>query len=441
MLFIYTERITDRIQYIMQYVFEERLGIQFFITDKLEQFSAVTGALRIAYATEGIDNALFFFAQPLLFENDIKKIELREGVTDQTTVLFTHDHKAALSFDVFAAIFYLISRYEEYLNDPKDKHGNYNCSNSILVKLKVSHIPVADQWINLLKEVLIKNFPAIKFKKHSPKFGLSFDIDVAYQYKNRSIARTGAGFFKKVLTGSFKELKNQLLVLLNKKEDAFDTYSYIFNTLKNKKAVFFFDMGLYGKFDKNPSFRNKRFRTLIKYISYKAIIGLHPSYASNKNNNLIAIEKNKLEQITNRPISISRQHYLKLKLPYTYNNLLKNNIIEDYTMGYSGDYGFRAGTCHSFLFFDLEKNCVTNLRLYPFAYMDVSLNNYLKLDIDDAKKIVSEVIDVIQKHDGIFIPIWHNSTLCNCNEWKGWREVLEHTIIEIDSRNFENLFD
>ena len=83
---------------------------------------------------------------------------------------------------------------------------------------------------------------------------------------------------------------------------------------------------MYGKFDKNPSFKNKKFRQLIKAISTKAIVGLHPSYASNKNKKLIAFEKNKLEQITEKPITASRQHYLKLKLPDTYNNLISNNI-------------------------------------------------------------------------------------------------------------------
>jgi hypothetical protein len=199
-------------------------------------------------------------------------------------------------------------------------------------------------------------------------------------------------------------------------------------------------MGLYGKFDKNPSFRNRQFKQLIKKISEKAVIGLHPSYASNRNKNLIAIEKNKLEQITKKEVAASRQHYLKLKLPATYNSLIDNNINEDFTMGYAAAYGFRAGTCNSFLFFDLVKNESTGLRLYPFAYMDGTLNNYLKLGIAEAKEVVSGLIDVIYQYKGLFIPLWHNSTLCDCAEWKGWREVFEHTLKEIDNKNLEPLF-
>ncbi|MEO8711005.1 MAG: polysaccharide deacetylase family protein [Parafilimonas sp.] len=441
MLLIYTPYITTRIEYIMQYVFGERLGIEYLITNNKEQYHNNNEVLKIIYAGERLDEGLYFFAEKLLFENDIKEIELNEGAYKNIKTIFSHTENTALNFDVFAAIFYLLSRYEEYLNKPLAEHGNYDYKNSILHKLNVLDTPVVEQWIEILKDVLRKNSSSLQFKNHKPKFGLSFDIDVAYAYKARSFARTAGGIFKKVAALNFSEAKNQLLTLMNKKEDMFDTYDYIFSSIKNKKPVFFFDMGLYGKFDKNPSWKNKKFRKLIKNISEKAVLGLHPSYASNKNKNLLAIEKNKLEQITGNSIAASRQHYLKLKFPYTYNCLIENNIKEDFTMGYYYTYGFRAGTCNSFLFFDLIKNEATALRLYPFAYMDGSLNDVLKMNIEQAKKTVSKLIDTTNTYNGIFIPLWHNSTLCNCNEWKGWREVFEHTIKEIENKNFENLFN
>ena len=441
MLLIYTTNITTRIQYIMRYVFEERLGIEYSITNNKEEFISNKTSSKIVYAKENIAEKLFFYADELLFESDIKRINLKESVYNDLPVLFSHNKNSALQFDVFAAIFYLLSRYEEYLNEPLDKHRNYNYQHSILYKLKILDTPIVEQWIELFKTALLKKFPSLLFKKHIAKFGLSFDIDVAYAYKNRNAGRLIGGISKRIIQLDIGETKKQLLTLANKKEDMFDTYDYIFSSIKTKKAIFFFNMGLYGKFDKNPSFRNKKFRQLIKSISEKAMVGLHPSYSSNKNKNLIAIEKNKLEKIINKPITVSRQHYLKLKLPDTYGTLLTNNFSEDYTIGYSAVYGFRAGTCNSFLFFDLKKNETTDLRLFPFTYMDVTLNNYLQLNIEESKKVVSNLINITYKYNGIFIPLWHNSTLCDCNEWKGWREVFEHTLKEIDNKSFENLFN
>ncbi len=424
----------------MQYIFEERLGIDYSITDDDQVYNSATISLKVTYANEFSNEGLYFYATSLLFEKDIKKIELHEKFINDTAVLFAHDKTSALSFDVFAAIFYLLSRYEEYLNDPRDKHGNYDFANSILYKLNVSNTPLVEQWIELLKAVIKKEFPSIRFKQHRAKFGLSFDVDVAYAYKNRNAFILAGGLIKKMLSLNFSDVKDQLLTLLNKREDRYDTYDYIFSSIKSTKSLFFFDMGRYGKFDKNPSYKNKKFRKLIQSISGKAFVGVHPSYASNTNDKLVGIEKKQLAQITGKPVTASRQHYLKLKLPSTYNLLISNNITEDFTMGYSGYYGFRAGTCNSFLFFDLVNDQQTHLRLYPFAYMEVTLNNYLNLSIDESKKIISKLVQTIKKYNGTFIPLWHNSTLCNCKEWKGWREVFEHTLQEIINNNLENIF-
>jgi hypothetical protein len=438
---IYTLHITNRIKYIMQYVFEERLGIEYSITNDKQVYKSAATSLKISYTNESCDEGLYFYAVPLLFEKGIQQIQLNEKFVKGAAILFAHDKNAALTFDAFAAIFYLLSRYEEYLNDPRDKHGNYDYTNSILYKLNVLDTPLVEQWIEMIKDILIKNFPSIRFKDHKAKFGLSFDIDVAYAYKNRSAAILIAGFVKKILLLNLTEAKDQLLTLLNRKEDIYDTYQYIFSSIKNIKPIFFFDMGRYGRFDKNPPYKNKKFRQLIQSISEKALVGIHPSYASDANNKLVAAEKSKLEQITGKPVTASRQHYLKLKLPSTYNLLINNNIAEDFTMGYSGYYGFRAGTCNPFLFFNLVNDQQTQLHLYPFAYMEVTLNNYLTLSIDEAKKIISKLIQTVKKYNGTFIPLWHNSTLCNRNEWKGWREVFEHTLYEISNNNLENIFN
>lgn len=438
---IYTFHITNRIKYIMQYVFEERLGIEYLITDDKQVYKSAAASLKIAYANEPCDEGVYFYAAPLLFEKGIKQIQLNEKFVNGAAVLFVHDKNAALPFDAFAAIFYLLSRYEEYFNAPRDKHGNYNYTNSILYKLNVLDTPLVEQWIEMLKEVITKKFPSAQLKDHKAKFGLSFDIDVAYAYKNRSTAIFAAGFVKKILLLHFNEAKDQLLTLLKRREDMYDTYQYIFSSIKYIKPIFFFDMGNYGRFDKNPSYKNEKFRQLIQSISKKGLVGIHPSYSSNANNKLVAAEKRKLEQITGKPVTASRQHYLKLKLPSTYNLLINNNIAEDFTMGYSGYYGFRAGTCNSFLFFDLVNDQQTQLRLYPFAYMEVTLNNYLNLTIDEAKKIISRLVQTIKKYNGVFIPLWHNSTLCESKEWKGWREVFEHSLQEIMNNKLENIFN
>src|SRR5436305_488641 len=173
MLLIYTPHITNRIRYIMHYIFEERLGILYTLTNNKDEFKNNIQHLKIVYANEPLKNGLNFYACALLFEENIKAVNLSEGVFNDVKILFVHNKNSALPFDVFAAIFYLLSRYEEYLKQPLDIHGNYDYRNSILFKQKILNVPVVEQWIELLKEVLQKNFPSLQFKKHKSKFILS----------------------------------------------------------------------------------------------------------------------------------------------------------------------------------------------------------------------------------------------------------------------------
>ena len=438
MLIIYASIITNRLQYVMEYVFKEQLDIEYGLCDDKDSFIATNATYKIIYSEDKFVDELYFFSDVLLFEAIIKDIELKDGKLNDTPILFKHEKQAAISFDVFAAIFYLLSRYEEYLNKPNDKFGNYDYKNSILYKLNTLHIPVVEVWINMLKEVLVKQFPSLKFKPSKASFVLSFDIDVAYAYQNRSFKRVAGGIIKKILKFKFAALADQLLTLLHVRKDMYDTFDYILDKIDKNKSLFFFNMGSYSEYDKNPSYKNKKFRKLIQRIHTKHITGLHPSYASNSNKKLIPQEKQWLEEIVNDNVVYNRQHYLKLKFPSTYQQLIENYMRYDFTIGYHNAYGFRAGTCKSFLFFNLEKNEITNLRLFPFAIMEGTLNDVMKLTISEAKKIVLDLINVVVENNGLFIPLWHNSTLSNKENWKGWREVFECMLDEIKNRNLIN---
>ena len=69
-------------------------------------------------------------------------------------------------------------------------------------------------------------------------------------------------------------------------------------------------------------------------------------------------------------------------MPETYRNLIEFDITDDYTMGYAAQPGFRASTCSSFNFYDLDREQETKLRVHPFCIMDASLRHYLNVDVN-----------------------------------------------------------
>ena len=142
----------------------------------------------------------------------------------------------------------------------------------------------------------------------------------------------------------------------------------------------------------------------------------------------IKTEKKRLETIIHRSVVKSRQHFLILHLPHTYQKLVDNDIREDHSMGYAEHVGFRAGTCTPYRFYDLDLETATELMVYPFAVMEATLKYYMKLQPDQAKTKISEVVDKVKAVDGTFIGLWHNETLTDRGLWAGWRDVFTHMV-------------
>jgi hypothetical protein len=196
------------------------------------------------------------------------------------------------------------------------------------------------------------------------------------------------------------------------------------------KPVFFFLFSDYGQFDKNLSIYNPAFRTLIKRIADYAIVGIHPSYASNKNPQKLKKEIEDLSKCLHRQVTHSRQHFLKLSLPETYRNLIHWGITDDYTMGFADQPGFRAGTCIPFPFYDLDLHTPTSLLIHPFMFMDGTLKDYLKIPENQIVDFVKPYIEEVKRYSGTLITLWHNETHGGSGRWKGWPEIYE-TIVSL----------
>jgi hypothetical protein len=141
-------------------------------------------------------------------------------------------------------------------------------------------------------------------------------------------------------------------------------------------------------------------------------------------------EKLRLESIVNTPIVFSRQHYLRLKIPETYQNLIDLDIEEDYTMGYAKYVGFRASTCTPFYFYDLDFEIQTPLKLFPFAFMDVSLKDYMKLSNEESLAKILELKNEVKMVNGTFISLFHNETLSENYKWRGWNSIYKIMVID-----------
>jgi len=385
-----------------------------------------------------MSNALFFEASDFLFETDIRKQDLIISTYKKTKVFFQCSDFSVLPFDPFAASFYMLTRYEEYVSNVTDKMGRFPVVESLAYTHGFLNIPVVDYWILYVKRKLKDQFPGIFFKAHTFQFVNTIDVDNAFAYLEKGVLRTFRSCLKDILKLNFKNLKERCQVVFLNKKDPYDTYDTLLylHTQYKLKTLFFFLLGDYGKYDKNISFSSKKIQSIIHNVFKFCFVGIHASYESLKSPKKLYKEINRLRSILNQDIIHNRQHFLHLNIPKNYQNLIKHNITNDYSMGFPSLPGFRAGTSYSFYFFDLENNQATDLKIHSFAIMDATLNYYMKLNAHESLEVIKTIIDEVKKVNGTFISIWHNESLNYINMWEGWDNIYEDMIKYIlDDKN------
>ncbi|MCK5840160.1 MAG: polysaccharide deacetylase family protein [Bacteroidales bacterium] len=436
MTLIYTHKKTKRVEYIFNLVLNQLLGLEYNLTTDKEVFLNFEG-VKFSYSTSPLGTELFFGAVDLLFETGIKTQEFSFIDFDGDKAFYLVYEKASVfPFDPFAASFFLVSRFEEYLPHREDEHNRFRAQESCAFKNDFLHKPLVNIWSQKIREVLTKKFPELKLKEKQYQFIPTIDVDAAFAYRLKGFFRTAGGYMRALLKMDFAEILERTRVLAGLEPDPFDTFAYQLELHKKQKLnpIYFFLLADYGVNDKNIPHYNRKFQVLIKFIADYADIGIHPSYGSFQYPAKLKAEVQRLSAIVNKEIINSRQHFLRVVLPTTYRTLISLDITNDFSMGYASEPGFRAGICSPFYFYDLDLESETKLLLHPFTVMDGTLRDYQDHSTEEAIKIIKSLIDEVKAVNGTFISLWHNDSLSNAHRWSGWRNVYEELVAYARSR-------
>lgn len=435
MLLIYTHKITPRFTFTFNQIFKRIIQIKVTYTTEIEDFIAFEGP-KISYTKAPVGDEFFIRCHDLLFEQGINDLDINISNWDEVVCFFKSGSKSDLPFDIFAASFYLMSRYEEYLPHVKDEYDRFPATESLAFKNRFLEDPVVDVWAYKLKAILKNTFKNLEFKDRHFNAISTIDIDSAYAFKHKNIVRVVSGFLTDILNFKFKNFFNRGLVIFGFRKDPFDKFNKILNLQKtfNIPTIFFFLIADYTTYDKNISYNNQKFRSLIKSVADYAQVGLHPSFFTSKNELKLKKEKKRLEEIINTPIQKSRYHYLKIDLPESYQKLIDLEIGEDYTMGYAKYCGFRAGTCTPFYFYDLDFEIQTPLKIFPFAFMDGTLKDHLFLSNRNVELKIYHLIQKVKAVEGTFISLFHNETISETGRWEGWSKIYQNMLKRLSDK-------
>ncbi len=425
---VYSSQTTGRIEYIF-FTLLTAIGFQDVEFTNDQRFFVSSSLPRINYSDQPIsDNEVWIKPVNLLFEGEIKPQPDNFFDWPDPSVHSSKDGGTSFSFDVFAASFYLITRYEEYLPHQKDMYGRFAHVNSLAFQHGFLNLPLVNLWLEELKRIITNLFPFVQLTPPVFRFIPTYDIDIAYSYLHKGFMRNAGGFLSQVLKGKWVEAIERIQVLLRKKNDPFDCYDWLNELHKQHglQPIYFFLLAQKNvSYDKNILPENPAMMQLIKAHSAKYELSIHPSWQSGDDEEILKNEINLLRKMTGSNTDKSRQHYIRMTLPKTYQKLIQQGITDEYSMGYGSINGFRASYCLPYKWYDLSQEKTTSLTIHPFCYMDA--NSFYEQHLTAAQAVdeMKHYFKIVKQVNGELITIWHNHFLGSDNMFAGWKEVYE----------------
>ncbi len=421
MLLIYSPISSPRLEYICATLFNQEVTIT---TDKWAYINYPSAKLN--YSNEKFsEQDLTITPSGLLFQQNMQDQQILCFDWNGLTSFFKTD-SGTIPFDLLSAAFYLISRYEEWQPFTPDQYGRYAHTNSAAYKNNFLHLPLVDLWLLAFESKVQHYFPNYQLPQKVFSFIPTYDVDIAYCYLHQPFFKNLFGFYRDLLTGKLESFLERGNVYSGYHKDPYDQFDFLdeINSRYNLPAIYFFLLADKRKgVDKNIHPSKKALQALIIKTAGKYASGIHPSWQSGEEDSLLEKEINTLSDLTKKPVTSSRQHYLKMTIPETYPLLLKAGIKQDYTLGYGTSNGFRASYANPFFWYDFHHEQVTNLKIHPFCYMDANSIFELRLPVYEAKNELQAMWDQIKKVKGEMICIFHNHFLTDQPDWVEWKKM------------------
>ena len=151
-------------------------------------------------------------------------------------------------------------------------------------------------------------------------------------------------------------------------------------------------------------------------------IGLHGSYLSYKDKELLGREKLRLESIIGHPVIGTRQHYLNMD-EHTWKIQEELGFEYDSTWGFTKDIGIKEGRIKAF-----HPN-TSPFVVFPLTVMDICF-----MSIPNRWDRFFEILDQVEKENGIFVINWHHRVF-NEREYPGFNAAYRRIIEESLKRN------
>jgi len=435
-------------KYILDIIFNEFLGLKYEVECKKEKIKC-DWEIELENGSKLIVEDHFFNQ----FPNDLEYLKL-DNIPPQVEFLkneFTPEEDIPVIYgnsklnienstiicgiDIFASSFFMLTRWEEYVNKNRDSHNRFPAYESLASKQDFLDRPIVNEYLEMLKNMILHVSQNSKFKIQNFKLILTHDVDHIYKWDTikKFIRHLGGDLIvRKSIKEFFKSLEYYVQVKLKLKNDPYDTFDYLMDAsdkIGTKSYFFFMSKGL-TKFDNNYNTNSEKVQKLHSKIKNRGhFIGIHPTYNAYNNYGQLKNEKEELENFFNTQILFGREHYLRFEIPTTWQVWEDNNMRWDSTCGYADKEGFRCGVCYEYNVFNILTRKKLRLKEKPLIAMEVSIVKQENMMPENMKNIIEKLILKVKKYNGEFVLLWHNSNF-KFTEYRNYEHIYQEILDE-----------
>ena len=358
------------------------LGIPVDFTNKLDVFIAHSGP-KLSYGKAPLGNEFFIESVDLLLEHGVQDTYVEIKDWEGLPCFFEVSNESKIPFDLFAASFYLISRYEEHLPHLKDEWGRFVATESIAYQNNFLERPLVDFWIAKFSAILSETFPELNFSAPAKeKFLPLVEVVSPYKYKHKAVIANLLQWIKALLQLNFWAIVEQPLVLLGFRKDPWDNFPLLAHHFSGArfKMRFFFLFTNETYMDRGISHRNRAFQAKIKGVADYFNTSLLASFSAMGSDKKLRRERSNLATLIHRSVNAIRFAWGLKAAGETYRHLIVQEIENDFSMGYSNHFGYRASTAVPFFFYDFSNEMMSSLKIFPVVCNEPIMRKYTPIE-------------------------------------------------------------
>lgn len=431
-------------KYVIDVMLGEFLGLKYKIEIGSKNYEFTLDNSNRLIIEDHFFNKLPKDLEYLKLDNIPQKVELIENefiVEDNMPVIYgssklniENSKLVSCGIDIFASSFFMLTRWEEYVNKSRDNHNRFPANESLAFKQNFLDRPIVNEYVEMLWNMLEYLGVNQKRKKRNYQLCLTHDVDAPLKYPNwkNGIKEIAGDLIKrKNIKLAFNNLSSNIKFQLGFLKDPFDTFDYLMDVSeRNKVKSHFFFMG-YGltKYDNMYKSSDGFIINLINKIKKRGhYIGIHPTYDAYQNKIQFGKELDELENNFNTKITCGREHFLRFEVPTTWQTWEDHGMAWDSTLSYADKEGFRAGVCYEYSVFNILTRQKLNLMEKPLIAMEGSFETY-QSDIkpEDMERKIKFLIEKVKKYNGEFVFLWHNSSF-NTYRWEKYKHIYERVL-------------